>query len=72
VSAGTASVTLLPSISGDYSVSLTFVGLPSDGLNLWVTSEGPTGFTINGTDLNHEPLSGHVDWIAIPNRGGAV
>ncbi len=72
LSSGTATVWLSPSIVGDYSVSLTFVGAPSGGIQLWVTSEGPTNFTINGTDLGGLSIDGHVDWIAIPNLGGAV
>jgi hypothetical protein len=50
---------------------LTYVDEAANGVSLWVTNEGPTGFTIHGLDLNKAVLSGHVDWIAIPNRTGS-
>jgi hypothetical protein len=53
--------------STNYSVSLSFVGGPSAGSVLWVTSKTTSGFTINAKDVDG-PIAVTVDWIAIPNN----
>jgi len=68
---GSFAVGLVTPMVGDYSVSLTYVGVTANGVSLWVTDEGPTGFTIHGIDFSKAVLSGQVDWIAIPNRTGS-